>query len=69
MAKMGRPKKDTVQINISIPIEWKTGLEQLARVYSIEEERTISLLDLMRRGIQEKYQLEVIPLDEDDENQ
>ena len=69
MAKMGRPKKDTVQINISIPIEWKTGLEQLSRVYSIEEERTISLLDLMRRGIQEKYQLEVIPLDEDDENQ
>ena len=69
MAKMGRPKKDTVQINISIPIKWKTGLEQLARVYSIEEERTISLLDLMRRGIQEKYQLEVIPLDEDDENQ
>ena len=67
MAKMGRPKKETVQVNISIPIEWKTGLEQLARVYSIEEERTISLLDLMRRGIQEKYQLEVIPLDEDDE--
>lgn len=46
-----------VQINISIPAEWKRELENLARIYSVEEGRTITVLDLMRRGIQEKYQL------------
>ena len=46
-----------VQINISIPIEWKLELENLSRIYSVEEGRTITVLDLMRRGIQEKYQL------------
>lgn len=32
-------------------------LENLARIYSVEEGKTITFLDLMRRGIQEKYQL------------
>ena len=54
---MARPKGDNVQINISIPSEWKTELENLARIYSVEEGKTITFLDLMRRGIQEKYQL------------
>ena len=54
---MGRPKSKNVQINISIPIEWKQELENLARIYSVEEGQNISFLDLMRRGIQEKYQL------------
>ena len=54
---MGRPRTNNVQINISIPIEWKQELENLARIYSVEEGRSISFLDLMRRGIQEKYQL------------
>ena len=54
---MARPKRDNVQINISIPIEWKTELENLARIYSVEEGKTITFLDLMRRGIREKYQL------------
>ncbi len=54
---MGRPKSNNVQINISIPMEWKTELENLARIYSVEEGKTITFLDLMRRGIQEKYQL------------
>ena len=54
---MARPKSDNVQINISIPSEWKTQLENLARIYSVEEGETITFLDLMRRGIQEKYQL------------
>ena len=54
---MARPKSNNVQINISIPSEWKTQLENLARIYSVEEGRTITSLDLMRRGIQEKYQL------------
>ena len=54
---MARPKSNNVQINISIPSEWKTQLENLARIYSVEEGRTITFLDLMCRGIQEKYQL------------
>lgn len=37
---------------------WKIELENLARIYSVEEGKTITFLDLMRRGIQEKYQLE-----------
>ena len=54
---MVRTKSDTVQINISIPAGWKTELENPARIYSVEEGETITFLDLMRRGIQEKYQL------------
>ena len=54
---MGRPKSNNV-INISIPMEWKIELENLARIYFVEEGETITFLDLMRRGIQEKYQLE-----------
>lgn len=54
---MARTKSDNVQINISIPTGWKTELENLARIYSVEEGKTIIFLDLMRRGIQEKYQL------------
>ena len=53
---MGRPKSNNV-INISIPMEWKKELENLARIYSVEEDKTITFFDLMRRGIQEKYQL------------
>lgn len=47
-----------VQVNISIPKEWKNELENLARIYSVEEGKTVTFLDLMRRGIQEKYQLD-----------
>ena len=54
---MARTKSDNVQINISIPTGWKTELENLARINSVEEGKTITFLDLMRRGIQEKYQL------------
>lgn len=54
---MARTRSNNVQINISIPSEWKTELEHLARIYSVEEGKTITFLDLMRRGIQEKYQL------------
>ena len=39
-------------------MEWKKELENPARIYSVEESETITFLDLMRRGIQEKYQLE-----------
>lgn len=51
-------KKSNVQVNITISFEWKQSLENLARIYSVEEGKTITFLDLMRRGIQEKYQLE-----------
>ena len=54
---MDRPRTNNVQINIAIPSEWKKELENLARIYSVEEGKTITFLDLMRRGIQEKYQL------------
>ena len=54
---MARTKSDNVQINISIPAGWKTELENPVRIYSVEEGETITFLDLMRRGIQEKYQL------------
>ena len=54
---MAQTKSDNVLINISIPTGWKTELENLARIYSVEEGKTITFLDLMRRGIQEKYQL------------
>lgn len=54
---IAQTKSDNVQINISIPTGWKTELENLARIYSVEEGKTITFLDLMRRGIQEKYQL------------
>ena len=54
---MGRPRTNNDQINIAITGEWKKELENLARIYSVEEGKTITFLDLMRRGIQEKYQL------------
>ena len=54
---MARPRSNNVQINISVPVEWKRELENLARIYSVEEGKTVSFLDLMRRGIKEKYQL------------
>ena len=44
-------------INIAIPGEWKKELENLARIYSVEEGRTVTFLDLMRRAIKEKFQL------------
>lgn len=45
------------QVNIAIPKAWKEQLENLARIYSVEEGKTVTFLDLMRRGIQEKFQL------------
>ena len=54
---MARPRSNNVQINISVPVEWKREHENLARIYSVEEGKTVTFLDLMRRGIKEKYQL------------
>ena len=36
-------------------MEWKIELEILAGIYSVEEGKIITFLDLMHRGIQEKY--------------
>ena len=52
-----RTKSDNVQMNISIPTGWKTELENLARIYSVEEGESIIFLDLLRRGIHGTYQL------------
>lgn len=46
------------QINISISEEWKDELENLARIYSVEEEKTLTYLDLMHRAIKKKYELD-----------
>ena len=35
------------QINIALPKEWKKELERLARVFSVEEEKTLTYLDLI----------------------
>ena len=46
---MGRPKSNNVQVNISIPMKWKIGLKNLARIYCIEEGEIIAFLDLMHK--------------------
>ena len=56
MTSESKPKM--TQINISIPADWKAQLDQLARLYSVEEDETLTALDLMRRAINEKYQLD-----------
>ena len=62
---MAQSKKGNTQINITIPTVWKDQLENLARIYSVDEGRTVTFLDLMRRGINEKYQ----PTDGNDDGQ
>ena len=47
-----------IQINIAIPTEWKEELENLARIYSVEEEKTLTFHDLIRRAVEEKYGLQ-----------
>ena len=58
---MARKKSEEkmVQFNMTIPESWKEELESLARLYSVEEEKTITVQELLRRCIQEKYQLGV----------
>jgi hypothetical protein len=46
------------QINIALSKEWKEELARLARVFSVEEEKTLTYLDLIRLAIKEKYGLE-----------
>ena len=44
----------SVQINGSVPDGWKEELERLARLYSLEEDKTLTYLDLIRSPIQEQ---------------
>lgn len=46
------------QINIAMPEQWRLELERLARIYSVEEEKTLTYLDLIRTAIKEKYNLD-----------
>lgn len=50
------------QINIALPEHWRMELERLARIYSVEEELTLTYLDLVRRAIAEKYNLNDEPV-------
>lgn len=52
----------STQINISLPEHWKVELERLARVFSVEEDKTLTHLDLVRRAIKEKYNLDGEPV-------
>ena len=55
---MGLAEKGLMQINMVMPKGWKVELENMARVYSVEEGKTLTYLDLIRRAIKEKYELE-----------
>jgi len=46
------------QINIAMPEQWRLELERLARIYSVEEEKTLTYLDLIRTALKEKYNLD-----------
>lgn len=50
--------ENNTQINITIPEQWKKELKNLARIYSVEEEETLTYLDLIRRAVKEKYDLD-----------
>jgi len=54
-----RPKLDDAKeaINISITKGWKEQLQRLARIQSVEENKTLTYLDLIRRVVKEKYDL------------
>jgi len=66
---MGKPE-GLVQVNIFIPAEWRAELKNLARIYSVEEGRKVTFADLIRRGIQEKFQLDaILPTTDDDKDE
>lgn len=48
---------ENTQINFAVPADWKPQLEQLARVMSVKEEKTLTYLDLIRRAIKKTYKL------------
>ena len=54
---MARPKSIMYRLTFPFLPCGKKQLKNLARIYCVEEGTTITFFDLMRRGIQEKYQL------------
>ena len=51
-------RSNNTQVNIAIPTAWKEQLDALARIESVEAEKTITFQELMRQAIKEKFQLE-----------
>lgn len=47
-----------MQINLSIPKEWKTELERIARLQSVEQDKTITYSDLIRQSIVKEYKID-----------
>jgi len=45
------------QVNVSMPKTWFDQIERLARIYSVEEDKTLSYLDLIREALKEKFHL------------
>jgi len=45
------------QVNITMPENWICQLERLARIYSVDADKTITYLDLIRDALKEKYNL------------
>jgi hypothetical protein len=52
---MKSPKN--IQINFTIPDSWRKERDNLARIYSVEEETNLTYVDLIRGAIHEKYEL------------
>lgn len=56
-----------MQINITIPNEWKTQLEEIARQTAVERKTMVTFHDLIRETIRDKYQLKYqLPTLQDD---
>lgn len=47
-----------IQITITIPDTWKDELEHMARIYSIECDDAFTCTELIKKAIQEKYNLD-----------
>lgn len=47
-----------MQINLSIPKEWKVELERIARLQSVEQDKTITYSDLIRQSIVREYKID-----------
>lgn len=47
-----------MQINLSIPKEWKVELERIARLQSVEQDKTITYSDLIRQSIVKEYKID-----------
>ena len=51
-------KDNRAFISITVPEEWKSEIENTARMMSAMEGRNVSIPDLVRRALKEKFQLD-----------